>query len=267
MTLLSDDNLLLALLRNLINNAVKYTHRGGVLVGARQRGDRALIQVWDTGIGIAPEQLDMIFEEYFQVGNPERDRSKGVGLGLAIVRRLSELLGADIRCRSCVDKGSVFEISVPLLHGSGRPAEPDDIYATALGGTLEGGRDHGLDRALERLSGKRIVVVEDDAMAAEAVKLTLEMHRVKVTLFHSAEAALQSAEVKGADYYLSDYRLSGMDGVQFLDAIQKNSPTRIKAVLLTGDTSPERIAAARSSGWTVFFKPVDLRSVLSAMEW
>ena len=151
LALFSDDNLLLTLLRNLVGNAVKYTARGGVLVGIRRRGDRALIQVWDTGIGIAPEQTDSIFEEYFQVGNPERDRAKGVGLGLAIVRRLSKLLDIGVRLRSRVGKGSVFELSVPL-------ADESDVHASAIqtSATLE-------TVASARLAGKRIVVVEDDA--------------------------------------------------------------------------------------------------------
>jgi PAS domain S-box-containing protein len=114
LALFTDKNLLLTILRNLIGNAVKYTVRGGILVSIRQRDNRALIQVWDTGIGIAPEQLDLIFEEYFQAGNSERNRAKGAGLGLAIVKRVSEALGNRVSCRSRLGSGSVFEISLPL---------------------------------------------------------------------------------------------------------------------------------------------------------
>jgi signal transduction histidine kinase len=96
----TDSQLLLSMLRNLIGNALKYTERGGVLVTVRQRGNQALVQVWDTGMGIAPEYHERIFDEYFQIGNKERDRAKGVGLGLSIVRRLSRLLGTEVRCRS-----------------------------------------------------------------------------------------------------------------------------------------------------------------------
>jgi PAS domain S-box-containing protein len=114
LALFTDKNLLLTILRNLIGNAVKYTIQGGILVSIRQRDNRALIQVWDTGIGIAPEQLDLIFEEYFQAGNFERNRAKGAGLGLAIVKRVSEALGNRVSCRSRLGSGSVFEISLPL---------------------------------------------------------------------------------------------------------------------------------------------------------
>ncbi|WP_153147889.1 PAS domain S-box protein [Dechloromonas sp. H13] len=114
LVLLSDQKMLLNLLRNLIDNAFKYIEGGGVLVGIRSRGDRALIQVWDTGIGIAPEHIEAIFDEYFQVGNPQRDRAKGLGLGLAIVRRLARTLGCQVGCRSRPGKGSVFEFRLPL---------------------------------------------------------------------------------------------------------------------------------------------------------
>ena len=113
--LYSDEQLLVRLLGNLIGNAIKYTERGGILVGVRRRGDHALFQVWDTGRGISLEHISGIFEEYYQVGNPERDVAKGLGLGLAIALRLARLLGTEIRCRSRLGHGSVFEFSLPLI--------------------------------------------------------------------------------------------------------------------------------------------------------
>ncbi|MFZ2160786.1 MAG: PAS domain S-box protein [Sideroxyarcus sp.] len=249
LALFSDDNLLLTLLRNLVSNAVKYTARGGVLIGIRRRGDRALIQVWDTGIGIAPEQTDSIFEEYFQVGNPERTRSKGVGLGLAIVRRLSKLLDIGVRVRSREGKGSVFEMSVPL-------ANETEVHASPLAISANPESD---------LVGKRIVIIEDDAIVAEAIEFSLEMIGAHVTLFGTAKAALGSAEVMTADYFISDYRLPDLDGLQLLDAIQAISAKPIKAVLLTGNTSPDQIAIMQSSRWKVLFKPINLHKLLLAM--
>lgn len=114
MVLCTDGKLLQSLLRNLIGNAIKYTEQGGVLVAIRRRGKRAVVQVWDTGIGIAPEHRATIFEEYFQVANPERDKDKGLGLGLAIVKRLARLLDTEIVCRSRLGRGSVFEFELPL---------------------------------------------------------------------------------------------------------------------------------------------------------
>lgn len=115
LALVSDGQLLQGLLRNLIGNSIKFTERGGVLVGLRRRGNQAILQVWDTGIGIAPEHLDSIFEEYFQVDNPERNRAKGLGLGLSIAKRQAQLLGTEIICRSRIGKGCVFEFRLPLV--------------------------------------------------------------------------------------------------------------------------------------------------------
>jgi PAS domain S-box-containing protein len=115
LVLFTDQKMLFNLLRNLIDNAFKYAEHGGILVSIRRRGDRALIQVWDTGIGIAPEHIEAIFDEYFQIGNPQRDRARGLGLGLSIVRRLAQTLGCQVSCRSRSGKGSVFAFSVPLV--------------------------------------------------------------------------------------------------------------------------------------------------------
>jgi signal transduction histidine kinase/CheY-like chemotaxis protein len=254
LVLFSDENLLLTLVRNLVGNAVKYTARGRILVSIRRRRDRALVQVWDTGIGIAPEQLDLIFDEYFQAGNPSRDRTKGVGLGLAIVSRLSKLLDIGVRVRSREGRGSVFELSVPLAvtsdgHGSPIPASAN----------LE-------PVASSRLAGKRIVVIEDDGAAGEAIKLALEMEGAQVILFAMPKDALGSAQAMGADYYISDYRLPGMNGLQLLDAIQKHSAEPIKAVMLTGNVSPDQVAIMGSSRWKVLFKPIALAELLSALD-
>jgi PAS domain S-box-containing protein len=253
LALFSDGNLLLALVRNLVSNAVKYTAHGGVLVGIRQRGGRALIQVWDTGIGIAPAQLDSIFEEYFQVDNPQRDRTKGVGLGLTIVKRLSKLLGIELRVHSRLGQGSVFELGVPLANNSNKP-----VAVLASAASLE-------TVANTDLFGKRLVVVEDDALAAEAIKLALEMVGAQVSLFGTAEGALGCAQAMAADYYISDYRLPGMNGLQMLDALQARSPRTIRAVLLTGNTSPDQPDLTQSSRWKVLYKPIDLPTLLSAM--
>src|SRR4029453_1757839 len=102
----SDPQLLEQLLRNLISNALRYTERGRVLVGCRRTGTELRIQVWDSGIGIAASELEAIFGEFYQVSNAERPRQAGLGLGLAIVRRLSQLLGHPVTVRSELGRGS-----------------------------------------------------------------------------------------------------------------------------------------------------------------
>ena len=110
----TDPSLLRRVLGNLISNAIRYTDTGGVLVGLRRRRDQTVIEVWDTGIGIAPDLHDVIFEDFYQVSNPARDRSRGTGLGLAIVRRLCALLKCRISLASQPGRGSVFRVMMPL---------------------------------------------------------------------------------------------------------------------------------------------------------
>ncbi len=114
----SDPTLLARIVRNLVANAVRYTERGRVTIGCRRRGDSVSIEVWDTGPGIPPEKHAEIFQEFTQLGNPDRDRRKGLGLGLAIVERLAKLLGHTVRLRSVPSKGSVFAVTVPLARVS-----------------------------------------------------------------------------------------------------------------------------------------------------
>lgn len=248
----TDPDLLLRILRNVAGNAVKYTENGGILVGARRRGDRCVIQVWDTGPGIAPQHINKIFEEYFQIGNPQRDKTKGLGLGLAIVRRLAKLIGAEVHCRSRLGRGTVFEIGLPLAHGpsNGRPYVHEALDAEDA----------------SRFAGRRIVVIEDDILVAKAIEQSLTSLGMAVTTFNDAEDALASLEIADADFYISDFSLPGrINGVQLLNTIQRRSATPISAVLLTGDTSPDQIDLSTASNWNVLFKPVNLSRLLSMM--
>jgi len=111
---LTDIGLLESVLMNLVTNAIKFTAHGGILVSARLRDGKVLLQVWDTGIGIAGTDLPNIFDEFFQVSNPQRNREAGLGLGLSIAQRAVALLGGRIACRSLPGRGSVFEFSLPL---------------------------------------------------------------------------------------------------------------------------------------------------------
>ncbi len=253
-SLLTDVKLLHILLGNLIGNAFKYTETGGILVGVRRRGTRALVQVWDTGMGIAPENMNTIFDEYFQIGNPERDRIKGVGLGLAIARRIARLLGTEVVCHSRLAEGSVFEFSLPLADKV-LPKDPP---------LAEGASTFSV--ATSSLAGRHIVVIDDHALVAEATKLTLESYGLRVTTYCDAEAALEDPEITNADFYVSDLSLPGMNGFQLLGAIQQRSEKPIKAVVLTGNTAPDQIEMIQSSGWKVLYKPIDLPTLLSAID-
>ena len=146
----SDPRLLEQMLRNLLSNALKYTRHGGVLLGCRRHHGMLAIEIWDTGVGIPAEELNSIFEEYYQLDNDARERSRGLGLGLSIVQRLANLLGHRVRVRSRPSKGSVFAIEV-ALPPAGATALPEPQRAVVESGVAAGARPTGV-----------ILVVEDD---------------------------------------------------------------------------------------------------------
>lgn len=256
--LLTDPSLLLSILRNLVDNALKYTESGGILVGARQRGRAIVIQIWDTGIGIDRQHFgDQIFDECFQVGNPVRDRTKGLGIGLSIARRTALLLNGEVAYASRPGRGSMFEIVLfDALQDAQMPgAEPDHSPADVP----------PEDESSSLLQGWRVVVVEDDPVVAKSIEISLQTLGVKVEVHFSAELALAAPETVGADFYISDYNLPGANGIEFLDLLQQRSAEAIDALLMTGETASERMELIMPSRWTVLFKPVGLSRLLALM--
>ncbi len=251
MAVTADSQLLARLLGNLIGNAIKYTEKGGVLVAIRRRGNRALIQVWDTGNGIAPEHQVSIFEEYFQVGNPERDSIKGLGLGLTIAKRIAKLLDAEIVCHSRLGKGTVFEFSLPLA----------SFNETQTSSTIA---PSAVDY-VATLAVRHIVLVEDNLIVGTSTKLALESCGMSVVLYKTAEEALADSGIADADFYISDLRLPGMSGIEFLDAVQRRVSQSIKAVILTGDTTDNQQEFLHSTSWPLLFKPVALSNLISVI--
>jgi histidinol dehydrogenase len=203
---------------------------------------------------IAPEHLDTIFEEYVQIGNPERDRTKGLGLGLAIAKRLATVLETDVVCRSKPGKGSVFEFRLPCA---------EHVLAEEQSRIKAAPPDTGATPGPAR---RNIVVVEDDVMVAKAIQLSLELQGMSVTRYANAEDALASPEITTADFYISDFGLPGLNGIEFLDALRQRLAKPVKAVLLTGDTSSAQITTTESLPWAVLFKPISLPRLLAAIE-
>ncbi len=246
-----DPQLLQSMLGNLVGNAIKYTRRGGVLISLRRRRGQALIQVWDTGIGIAPEKIDAVFEEYLQIGNPERDRSKGLGLGLAIVKRLSRVLGTEVVCRSRPGQGSVFEFMLPLVDMPQAAARAQVAPSAS---------------PTSALPARRVVVLDDDAMVAQALAVNLRALGMQVFTYSSAEEALASAVVHDVSCYVTDFRLPGLNGLEFLQSMQQGVNTPINAVILSGDASPDWIKRNQMERWPVLYKPVEMAQLLAAIE-
>jgi PAS domain S-box-containing protein len=252
----SDLGLIQSVLMNLVSNAIKFTSQGSILISARRRGHHVLFQVWDTGLGINPEYTERIFDEFYQINNPQRDRTHGLGLGLSIVKRALLLLGEKITCRSTMGHGTVFGFSLPLNTVAGHA-----MHYNVNDSVLEANHQEKF------VQGKRFVVVEDDALVAEAINIALLRMGAIVTLFHNAEMALHDAHIGEADYYIADFMLGGqLNGMQFLNQLSKKLGGKIIAVMMTGDTSPAFVREAAACAWPVLHKPVSLTRLITSIQ-
>lgn len=253
LVLQTDPGLLFVLLRNLLDNALKYTHQGGVLMSVRRRSGQALIQVWDTGIGISMADQQAIFDEYVQVGNPERDKNKGLGLGLSIVKRIASLIGVTVRCRSVPGRGSVFELYVPLCPAGVASASPASPLPASAPSSIAGAR--------------KVVVVEDDAMVAQALSCALESTGMVVTRFISGDAALASPAVDVADYLISDLWLPGeTGGIELISRLLQRPRRPMRVVMITGDPMATLPPEFIKHGVHLLLKPVDLTRLLQVLD-
>lgn len=235
----SDPALVELILRNLVSNAVRYTQRGGVLVAVRQRGEQVLLEVWDTGVGIPADHLEDIFREFHQLGNPERDRQKGLGLGLAIVKGLAQELSHELTVRSVVGRGSCFRLTMPMA----KDAVAYDAYPGHMG-------------HLQPLK-LRVLVIDDDVLVQDAMKQLLQTWDCQCIAVESAQEALSQDWPQLPQLILSDYRLRNQaTGADAISALQAHWGAPIPAILLTGDTAKERLREAASSGITLLHKPV-----------
>jgi two-component system, sensor histidine kinase len=240
LTVQTDPVLLERVLRNLISNAVRYTDKGRVVVGCR-RGVRLSIEVWDSGRGIPADQQDLIFQEFYQIGNPERDRARGLGLGLAIVQRLTRILHIPMQMRSRVDRGSVFKLSVEMAASAPPAIEPPAETSQAAQPPLF------------------ILVVDDEVAIQEA------MHTLLTGWGHKVITAGSCAEMLGhaagftstPNLIISDYRLRGdEEGIATIERLRSEFNSDIPAILITGDTAPDRIRQATASDCFLLHKPV-----------
>lgn len=253
----SDPALFGNILRNLLGNAIRYTPSGRVLLRCRQRGERLAIQVWDSGPGIARADREQVFLEFHQLHNPERDRSQGLGLGLAICRRLAALLGHRLSLRSRPGHGTLFTLELPLAHGRSQVVEMPPA-------TLTG-------KMPSQLQGKVVMFIDDELTVREATESVLASWGCQVLCAEGVDSALALAASvdKQLDIIVSDYRLRDhTTGVDAIEALQRQAGRTIPAVLVTGDTDPQRIKEAKQSGHILLHKPIkpaQLRTVLNSI--
>jgi two-component system CheB/CheR fusion protein len=253
----SDPHLLEQMIRNLLSNALKYTRRGRVAIGCRRIPGHLRIEIWDTGLGIPESELGAIFEEYHQVDNPARQRSRGLGLGLSIVRSLGELLGHPIRVRSRPGKGSVFSIEVPLALAS------DPVATVPL--APEAPVVSGPPRSRSRT----ILVIEDDPEIRDHLELFLREDGYEtMTAIDGPAAMAMLAGAKGRpDLVLADYNLpNGLSGVEVSQRVWQEFKLQIPFIILTGDISTDALRDIARHDCVQFNKPVKLRELTQAIE-
>ncbi len=239
----SDETLLTRMLDNLVGNALRYTRRGGVLVAARRRGDEVVFEVRDTGIGIEPDRLDDIFEEFVQLHNPQRDRAEGLGLGLSIVRRTARLLGHRVDVSSVPGRGSVFRLTVPRAE----PPAPAVVPSTPI-----------VPPEID-LQGLAVLVIDDEPPIRQALAELLQAWGCDCIAAADGDEALKllARAPRRPDAILCDYRLAQDNGIDLVARLRRALDVRVPALIVTGDISADRLIAIARSELPVMHKPLN----------
>jgi signal transduction histidine kinase len=245
----SDGALLMRVLSNLTDNALKFTPAGGtVRLSLRRDGDEAELSVADTGIGIASVEHERVFREFYQVSNVERDRSKGLGLGLSIVQRLCALLGVALQLESQPGRGTTITLRLPATDAVATARVPAPAVRAALP------------------PGLVVLVIDDEAAVRASMQLLLGELGCTVHLADSSDEARRVAALEPIDVVLTDFRLrDGDSGVVALRAVRHLHP-RVRAALVTGDTAPNRLRDAQWAGVPLLHKPVQLEDLLRILQ-
>lgn len=248
----SDFILLERILLNLVSNAVRYTSRGGIVVGCRRRGSVLRVEVWDSGPGIPDDRQRDIFGEFYQLARDSHPTG-GLGLGLAIVERLCRLLDHPIEVRSSLGRGSRFSVLVPLV------SPERSAQAISLSPAV----------AADPVRGKTIAVIDDDILVLEAMAGVLQSWGCRVVTGTSGEAVLARLSELTArpDVIISDYRLaSGITGIEAIQFLRRELDLDAAAFLISGDTTLDSLRDASERGYVLLHKPVApmaLRAILN----
>ena len=248
----SDPALLERILGNFMSNAIRYTNKGSVLIGCRKRGDKVVIEVWDTGCGISDDQMSLIYEDFYQIENKERDRGKGLGLGLALAKRLSESLEHKIVSKSTFGSGSCFSVLVNIGEK-----------------TVDENQDESFMNIMN-LSGANILLVEDDMDVLKATKQLLESWGCKVKTARNKDEVMNLIKENpydNPDIILADNRLPGdASGIDITYLIQEKLQASIPCVIMTGDVERNHVQSIIDKGFPVLLKPIQpakFRAMLS----
>lgn len=250
------------IVNNLVGNGLKFTATGSVELSARVDDGggvaqpEVVVEVRDTGCGIVPAERERVFEEFYQIGNPSRDRNRGLGLGLSIVRRSATLLGAKLALQSEVGVGSCFSLRLPWAGVAARAAGLDAPLRDAA--ALP-------DADVSRLVGARVLVIDDEPEVVRSIAALLRMMGCEARCAESlAEARAAMSDGWRPTALVVDHRLRDGSGVTAITEIRASAP-EVAAILVTGDTSPANLVSLGASGLRVFHKPIDGRKLAEAL--
>jgi len=233
-------------MRNLIDNAIKYTDTGSIRLAVTADGGEAVLSVTDTGRGIPPAEHARVFEEFYQLDNPERDRTRGFGLGLSIVKRLADLLGIRIEMKSAPGSGTTFRLHLAATAGGSAAATLPCAAAT-------------------NVTGRHVLVVDDEGHVRLGMRTLLEGMGCRATLVDGTTHAVAAARADRPDIVVADFRLRGEDnGIAAVRSVRALYPD-LPAILLSGDTAPDRLREAEAAGIALLHKPVAVADLAQAI--
>jgi signal transduction histidine kinase/CheY-like chemotaxis protein len=254
----SDELLLERILRSLVLNSIRYTNQGRVMVRCRERRHTLEIQVWDTGVGIPGGELQQVFDPFYQVDNRARDRRKGLGLGLAIVRRLCDLLGHRIKVKTQVGKGTVFVVSVPLC------ADPSAMHES---------RQLTDSSAKDYVRGAFVVLVDDDPLSRDGSECTLKAFGCRTLAVASSAEAIEKLPQHEfpPQLILVDYRLETETGIEAIQRVTEDlhnlfgETLSVAALVVSGDAAPSELRPVSEQGYRMLHKPVAAEDLWTAL--
>jgi PAS domain S-box-containing protein len=239
----TDPTLLSRIVGNLLSNAIRFTHTGGVLVACRHHAKAVSLEVWDTGIGIAPDKTKQVFEEFYKLD--EARSASGSGLGLSIVSKAAALLGLPIRLRSKIGQGSMFAIEVPIGHA---------------------GTSHASISRAPHGRRLRIGLVEDNPQLMEAMVLSLEIAGYEVVAATTGKDLITALNQRKPDIVISDYRLlAGETGFHVVHAVRAVFDNALPAIIITGDTDPTLMREMAGHSIAIHYKPLHLNKLRMAI--
>lgn len=252
-TLFTDRFLFERLFRNLIDNAIKYTESGSVIVTVDKTAEWCNVSIKDTGIGIPIDEQENIWEEFYQLKNSERDRHKGLGLGLSIVARLTNLLNGEISVSSEPDNGTLFCIKLPMT-----PQSADSLSNLQAEQMLS-------SEKLESLKGTRVLIVDDDKDVRLGTRLVLESYGLVVSDAAGTTDAITALQTYNPEIVLCDLRLPNSDsGFNTIETLRKFQPA-LPIIIVSGESSPQKMQQADTSGVVFIKKPVRASQLLSTI--